>query len=94
MSRPCWKQPGSTLFISYYLQLGVHVHVVPVDEPPLLDHQPPPHVATVEIAQLHKVVMEVDKTEDDHADNTKTKNDDNDGDFFLNGVIPETDFII
>ena len=34
--------------------------------------------------------MDVDKTEDDCTDNTKTQNDDNDGDFFLNGVIPKT----
>ena len=92
MLRPCHRQLGGTIPISCYLKLGDHVHLVPVNEPPFLDHQPPPHVATVEIAQLNKVVMDVDKTEDDCADNTKTKKDDNDEDFFLNSVIPETDF--
>ena len=34
--------------------------------------------------------MDVDKTEDDSTDNTETKDDDNDIDFLLDGVISET----
>ena len=34
--------------------------------------------------------MDVDKTKDDSTDNTETKDDDNDIDFLLDGVISET----
>ena len=66
------------------------LHMSPVDQPLLLDQQPPPHVSAVEVGQLNIVIMDVDKTEDDSADNTETKDNDNDIDFLLDGVISET----
>ena len=65
------------------------LHMSPVDQPLLLDQQPPPHVTAVEVAHLNIVIMDVDKTEYDCADNTETKDDNNDSDFLLDGVIPE-----
>jgi hypothetical protein len=62
----------------------------PVPQPLLLDQQPPPHVPAVEVTQLNIVIMDVDKTEDDSADNTETKDDNNDIDFLLDSVISET----
>ena len=66
------------------------LHLSSVDQPLLLDQQPPPHVSTIEVGQLNIVIMDVDKTEDDSADNTETKDNDNDIDFLLDGVISET----
>ena len=73
-----------------YLEHVDPLHMSPVDQPLLLDQQPPPHVPAVEDGQLNIVIMDVDKTEDDSADNTETKDNDNDIDFLLDGVISET----
>jgi hypothetical protein len=66
------------------------LHLPPVHQPLLLDHQPPPHVPAVEVGQLNIVIVDVDKTENDCADNTETKDDNNDSDFLLDGVISKT----
>ena len=68
----------------YHLYL---VPLVPVHQPLLLDQQPPPHVATVEVAKLYKVIMDIYKTEDDCTDNAEGEDDDNDGNFLLIEVI-------
>ena len=73
----------------YLLHLAHPLHLSPVHQPLLLDQQPPPHVPAVEVAHLNIVIMDVDKTENDCADNTETKDDNNDSDFLLDGVIPE-----
>ena len=73
----------------YLLHLAHPLHLSPVHQPLLLDQQPPPHVPAVEVAHLNIVIMDVGKTEDDCADNTETKDDDNNNYFLLNGIIPE-----
>ena len=73
------------------LKLFNPLHLPPVHQPLLLDQQPPPHVAAVEIVQLNKVVMDVDKTEDDCADNTKRQDQDDDGYFLLVDIISEAE---
>ena len=72
-----------------YLHLTDSVPLPPVHKSPLLDHQPSPHVATVEITQLHKVIMNVDKTEDDGTDDAKAENDNDDIDFLLYCIVSE-----
>ena len=74
----------------YLLHLLHPLDLSPVHQPLLLDQQPPPHEPAVEVAQLNKVIVDVDKTEDDCADNTETKDDNNDSDFLLDVVISET----
>ena len=58
------------------------LHLSPVHQPLLLDQQPPPHVPAVEVAHLNIVIVDIDKTEDYCADNTKGE-DDNDDIYFL-----------
>ena len=72
-----------------YLEHVDPLHLYPVDQPLLLDQQPPPHVPAVEVAHLNKVIVDIDKTEDDCADNTEGKDDDDDIYFLLDYVISE-----
>jgi hypothetical protein len=76
-------------YSQYFIHLAHPLHLSPVHQPLLHDQEPPPHVPTVEVAHLNKVIVDVDKTENDCTDNTETKDDYNDSEFLLDGVIPE-----
>ena len=61
----------------------------PVHQPLLLDQQPPPHEPAVKVGHLNIIIVDIDKTEDDCADNTEGKDDDDDIYFLLDYVISE-----
>ena len=73
----------------YYPRLIDPVHLPPVHQPPLLDEQPPPHVAVVEVIHLLKVIAAIDKTENNGTDDTEGEDDENDVDFGFDEVISE-----
>ena len=61
----------------------------PVHQPLLLDQQPPPHVPALKAGHLNIIIVDIDKTEDDCADNTKGEDDNNDIYFLPDYVISE-----
>ena len=76
-------------FLYLLINLSSHIGLRTIHKSFLLNKKPPTHVAAVEVLQLNKVIMDVDKAENDSTDNTETKDKHNYVDFLLYRIISE-----
>ena len=65
----------------------------PVNQPPLLDHESSTHVASIEVLKLHEVIVNIDKAQDECAENTNAQECEDDEDFFIVNIVPENIFV-
>ena len=69
--------------MEFYLYISNFLSVFPVNQPPLLDHESSTHVASIEVLKLHEVIVNIDKAQDECAENTNTQECEDDEDFFI-----------
>ena len=69
------------IFWSLVLSLG--------EQSALLYEEPPPHVTSVEVAELQEVIVDVDEAQDDGARNTQAKEGQDYEDLLIVGIVSE-----
>ena len=69
------------IFWSLVLSLG--------EQSALLYKQSPPHVASVEVAELQEVIVDVDEAQDDGARNTQAEEGQDYEDLLIVGIVSE-----
>ena len=80
--------------MEFYLYISNFLSVFPVNQPPLLDHESSTHVASIEVLKLHEVIVNIDKAQDECAENTNAQECEDDEDFFIVNIVPENIFLL